>query len=100
MTRYVVEIAPLAEGDIKEAYLWYLERNALIAQAFRTEVLGVIDKVEKAPLSKAPDDEGNRRRLLRRFPYSVVYELHGATVTILAVTHHRRQPNYWRTQGH
>lgn len=96
MTGYVVEIAPAAEGDIRDAFLWYRERNALIADAFRSETFEAIEQVGKTPLGKAVDDEGNRRRVLHRFPYSVVYEVTGNTVTILAVSHHRQKPGYWR----
>lgn len=96
MSEYIVEIALAAEGDIRNAFLWYRERNSLSADAFRAEVFDAIDRVGQTPLGKAADDDGNRRRVLHRFPYSVVYEVLGNIVTILAVTHHRRQPNYWR----
>ena len=96
MKRYRVAVAAVAESDIQDAVLWYGERNALMAEAFRVETLDAIERVVKSPLGKAADDEGNLRRVLRRFPYSVVYDIDGSTVRILAVTHHRRQPNYWR----
>ena len=92
---YFVEIAAAAEGDIRDAFLWYHERNALVAAAFRTEALDAIEQVGKTPLGRAPDETGDRRRVLHRFPYSVVYEVTGGTVTILAVSHHRRKPGYW-----
>ena len=95
MSGYVVELAPAAEGDIREAFTWYRERNALIADAFRTEVFDTIDRIGDAPLAKATDAEGNRKRVLHRFPYSVIYEVQANTVTVLAVVHHRRRPGYW-----
>lgn len=100
MNAYRVEIAPAAERDIQGAYFWYAERNTLSADAFRTEVLDAIDRVGDSPLGKAADALGNRRRVLHRFPYSVVYEVTQSTVTILAVAHHRRLPGYWRSQTH
>jgi plasmid stabilization system protein ParE len=95
---YVVELAPAAEDDIGDAFLWYRERNLLIAEAFRAEVFETIDRIADAPLAKGADDEGNRKRVLHRFPYSVIYEVLGSTVTILAVAHHRRKPRYWRSR--
>ena len=95
MSRYIVEIAPGAERDIGDSFRWYQERNALVADAYRAEVFGAIDKIAEAPLSHPPDDEGNRHRVLRRFPYSLYYEVVESTVTILAVAHHRRKPGYW-----
>ncbi len=96
MRGYSVEVAAVAESDIQDAVLWCGERSALMADAFRAEAFDAIERVGKSPLGKAADDMGDRRRVLHRFPYSVVYDIDGSTVRILAVTHHRRQPNYWR----
>jgi plasmid stabilization system protein ParE len=96
LKRYSVEVAAVAESDIQDAVLWYGERNPLMADAFRAEAFDAIERAGKSPLGKAADDMGDRRRVLHRFPYSVVYDIDGSVVRILAVTHHRRQPNYWR----
>lgn len=98
MSDYAVELAPAAEADVRDAFVWYRERNALIADAFRTEVFDAIDRIAETPLAKAADEEGNRKRVLHRFPYSVIYEVSGTTVTVVAVAHHRRKPGYW-TRG-
>jgi len=100
VSAYHVEIAPAAECDIREAFLWYADRNRLIAEAFRTEVFSVIDLLGTSPLGKAADALDNRRRVLHRFPYTVVYQVTERTVTILAVAHHRRLPNYWLAKSH
>ena len=67
MTDSVVLLAPAAERDIAED-----------------------------PLRRRADENGDRRNVLKHFPYSVVYEIIGKTVTVLAEAHHRRRPNYWR----
>ncbi len=90
-----VVISAAAESDIETSFLWYRDRNALIADAFRAEVFGVIDAIAESPLSRPPDEEGNRHCVVHRFPYSVYYEVLDRTVTILAVAHHRRKPGYW-----
>lgn len=98
MIGYSVEIAPCAESDITDAFHWYRERSALVADAFRSEVFSAVDRIAKTPLINAPNDEGNRKHVLRRFPYSVIYEVQERTVTILAVAHNRRKPSYWRSK--
>ena len=95
VTRYEVVVSAAAEGDIEASFLWYRERNALSADGFRAEVFDAIDTIAESPLSRPPDEEGNRHRVLHRFPYSVFYEVVERTVTILAVAHHRREPGYW-----
>lgn len=96
MSGFTVVLAPGAESDIGDAFCWYRERNALVADAFRAEVLDLIDRIAEAPLARAADSEGNRHRRLRRFPYAVFYEVTDSTVTVTAVAHHRRRPGYWR----
>ncbi len=32
---------------------------------------------------------------LRRFPYTLVYRVHGELLTVLAVAHQSRSPEYW-----
>lgn len=96
MSDFSVVLAQGAQQDIADAFHWYLERNALAADGFRAEVVDAIDRIAIDPLSRAADDEGHRRRALRRFPYSVIFEVAGDTVTVWAVAHHRRRPGYWQ----
>jgi len=70
-------------------------KDALAADVFRAEVFDAIVHIAASPMSRPADDEGNRHRVLKRFPYSVFYEVMGLTVTVLAIAHHRRKPGYW-----
>ena len=97
MNERVVVLAPAAEGDIADAFAWYRERNARVADAFRAEVFDTIDRIAAAPLAHAADEDGNRKRVLRRFPYTVFYEATDSLIAVLAVAHHRRNPRYWRS---
>ncbi|BDT70384.1 hypothetical protein os1_45770 [Comamonadaceae bacterium OS-1] len=95
-TGYALSIAPAAEADIRDAFHWYSERSPLAADNFRTQVFETIDRIADNPLGKAADGDGNRQRVLHRYPYSVVYEVAERSITILAVAHHRRKPGYWQ----
>ena len=92
---YELVISAAAEGDIEASFHWYRERNVLSAYGFRAQGIDAIDSIARSPLSRPADEEGNRHRVLHRFPYSVFYEVVERTVTILAVAHHRRKPGYW-----
>jgi plasmid stabilization system protein ParE len=39
-----------------------------------------------------------RRVVVSRFPYQVVYHLSPADITIVAVAHLKRRPDYWKTR--
>jgi plasmid stabilization system protein ParE len=96
VTRYEVRLAAAAQKDIIDALAWYRARNGLVADAFRDQVFAAIDGIATAPLAHPADGDGNRHRALRRFPYSIFYEVEGETITVLAVAHHRRRPGYWK----
>jgi plasmid stabilization system protein ParE len=96
VSEFSVVLAPAAESDIEEAFHWYQGRDAAAADAFRAEALDAIDRLAADAMRWRVDANGNRRRLLKHFPYSVWFEVEADTVTILAVAHHRRLPGYWR----
>ena len=60
MTEYQIEIASIAEGDIREAFVWYRDRNARAAQDFRLEVFSAVERIAQGPLIRAADENGER----------------------------------------
>ena len=39
-----------------------------------------------------------RRRNISRWPYGIVYVLDASELVIIAIAHHRRRPEYWRSR--
>ncbi len=39
-----------------------------------------------------------RRKVLQRFPYSILYTAERWRVWVVAVAHHKRKPDYWRSR--
>jgi plasmid stabilization system protein ParE len=39
-----------------------------------------------------------RRRNISRWPYGIVYVLDADELVIIAIAHHRRRPEYWRSR--
>lgn len=99
MSAFRIVIAEKAERDIAESFNWYRTRSPAAADAFRREALAAIERIAQKPMTWKEDDSGNRRLILRRFPYSVVYEVRREAITILAVAHHRKMPGYWLRQS-
>lgn len=93
---FQVSLLPLAEEEIQEAFHWYFARSPFAADALRTEVIVAIDSLAEDPLMWPADADGIRYYVLRRFPYTIHYEVTGSNVTVLAVAHQRRRPGYWQ----
>lgn len=96
MSRLPVFLSAHAEADIDNAIAWYAERSIVVSERFLAAVVGAVDAIGTAPERWAADGEGDRRFMLRRFPYSVVYFVSTDAVIVLAVAHHRKMPSYWR----
>jgi plasmid stabilization system protein ParE len=95
LSLFEIEVLPDAEAESREAFLWYFERSPLAADAFRTELLDAIDGLAFTATDWAEGD-GIRRYHLKHFPYTLMYEVIGQRVTVLAVAHQRRRPGYWQ----
>lgn len=99
VTRLTVEVLPEAEREFREAFRWYVERSPIAAAAFRSQVLEAVDGlVESAGMWPANDD-GFHFCVLDRFPYTVWYDAHEQLVTVIAIAHQHRRPDYWKTRS-
>jgi hypothetical protein len=66
----------------------------VVAADFEREVDRVRRLIANDPLRWPRFDAWRRRVVLRKFPYSLICEIIGRQVVILAVAHGRRRPDY------
>jgi toxin ParE1/3/4 len=94
-----LKIHPAAEAELAAAAQFYESRLTGLGETFLVDIGRCFDRVHNSPQSGAPCYGRFRRLLVRRFPYSVVYEILPDMVLILAVAHQRRKPGYWRRRS-
>jgi plasmid stabilization system protein ParE len=93
-----------AEEEAREAARWYEEQRSGLGQDFLDTLSAALQAVEEQP-QRYPLVETLRSRrevrqyFLRRFPYTVIYEVRPDEALVLAVAHARRRPNYWKRRG-
>ena len=85
-----------AEEELRAAYLWYLERNPVVAEAFSREIEYAFARIAEGPQHWARQSASTRGYVLPRFPFTVVYRELVEHVQILAVAHQKRKPGYWK----
>jgi len=86
---------PAAERDLDDAVEFYEAESAELAAAFFAEVEANVDSLCERPLLGSPSVAGTRRKLLQRFPYTLIYRVAESEIQIFAVAHHKRRPGYW-----
>jgi plasmid stabilization system protein ParE len=95
MTREV-SFHPLAEQELNDTASYYNAASPGLGATFLTEAERVIKQIREHP-NAAPVVSGEvHRKLLRRFPYSVMYSVRTDMIRILAIANQKRRPFYWR----
>jgi plasmid stabilization system protein ParE len=86
---------PSAESELDEAAQFYGRIDANLAHAFLFEMERSVQAIIDHPRSSALIALNTRRRLVRRFPYGIIYRERPAEIRILAIAHLKRRPMYW-----
>jgi plasmid stabilization system protein ParE len=85
----------LAERELNDAAQYYEQEEPGLGAAFITEVRRCADAIAEHPLAGPVILGTIRRRLCQRFPYALLYSVHGEDLRILTVMNLKRRPGYW-----
>jgi toxin ParE1/3/4 len=89
---------PFTEQELVEAVRFYESRAPGLGGDFIREVEHVLAQIAASPESGSVITGTIRRRLVRRFPFAILYQAGLKDVWIIAVMHLRRRPGYWRVR--
>ena len=89
---------PAAEADLLNQIIYYSNAREGLGIKFQVAVAAAVKKAAASPDSGAPSPKGTRRRLVKGFPFSVMYRASDIELLVVAVAHHRRQPEYWSSR--
>jgi plasmid stabilization system protein ParE len=89
------EFHRLADRELNEAAQYYDRETPGLGVSFLEEVDRCLQSIEAHPEAGMILRGSVRRRLLRRFPYALLYKIKPSGIRILAVMNLRRRPTYW-----
>ena len=98
MTRQFV-VRPEADAELDEAAEWYSVRSRGLGAEFVRVVDAAFSAIERNPLQFPRVYNQLRRVVLRRFPYSILFEVSEEEIVVLSVFHSRRDPKRWKSRG-
>ena len=87
-------LAP-AEAELLEAIAYYATIRTDLGVRFEEAVSAAIREAVAHPEHGAPRSRNTRRRLVKGFPFGVLYRENETEVVVVAVAHQRRRPEYW-----
>jgi len=91
-----VVFLPDAEEEMLQAAVYYESQSSGLGIDYLSKVERAVQAIEESPMTW-PIVEGElRRRLVRRFPFGILYRIDPEEIVIVAVAHLRRKPGYWR----
>jgi len=65
------------------------------AEQFDAEIAHTLEAIAADPQRFPLCDARHRYYLMRRYPFQVIFRLHGEDVLVIAVAHSKREPRYW-----
>ena len=90
----IVFLAP-AEEEMLEASRYYERQAPGLGHDFLAEVQRVVHGVVENPQIGTVVRQPIRRRLIRGFPFGILYRVDADEIVIIAIMHLRRRPGYW-----
>ena len=85
-----------AESDLADALAYYRDESPALADRFHDEFEGLLRDVCMAPTRFRVIAAPVRRHFGGMFPYALLYVDRPDHVLVLAVSHFKRRPGYWR----
>lgn len=96
MTRLVLRRG--AKLDLIEARRWYEERQSGLGESFLASVEVALSTIRDHPMVHPRVSPRVRRAGTDRFPYGIFYTIDGDTIRVIAILHHARSPEIWKSR--
>jgi len=91
-----VSFHELAEFELNDAIVFFESEREGLGLWFLSAVEAAVAHIQKHPEASPVIIQDIRRKVLRRFPYSIMYSVRPDRIRILAIANQRRRPFYWR----
>lgn len=93
-----VRFLPQAKDEFVEAAKFYERREEGLGDRFLDELENCLERITSQPSLGNAVTRTLRRRILRKFPFSVIYAYEKKSIVVVAVAHTSRKPGYWKSR--
>jgi plasmid stabilization system protein ParE len=92
MGSFTIRLRGRALADVSKIRAWYRKIDPSLEDRFLESLNNGLDRIEARPLTYQAIYRNTRRALLYKFPYSIYYVVVDSRIIVLAVIHHKRNP--------
>jgi len=89
----------IADAACSREFEYYESQMAGLGNEFIEEFEKATQRIIQFPEAWHPFSPNTRRCQFNRFPYGILYFVEKTNITILAVAHMHRDPNYWQDRS-
>jgi toxin ParE1/3/4 len=86
----------LAEFELNDAAVFFESKTAGLGVRFLSAVQKAVAEINQHPEASPIILQQVRRKVVRKFPYSILFTVKPDHIRILAIAHQKRRPFYWR----
>ncbi len=87
-----------ARKELFNAASYYEDQVIGLGDEFIEEIEKVLEVIRQQPDSGVEITENERRFLVPRFPFAIIYSKESKQIIIFAIMHLRRKPGYWKSR--
>ena len=91
-----VSFHELAEFELNDAAVFFETKREGLGSRFLLAVEAAVAYIREHPEASPLIIQDIRRKVLRKFPYSILYSIKSDRIRILAIANQRRRPFYWQ----
>lgn len=96
MNVYQIEFHEAAEKELYDTGSFYDDLEPGLGDRFLDDVEIGLDYIARNPLAWPIQKDPVRKKVLGKFPYSILFSIRNSTIFILAILNQSREPNYWQ----
>jgi hypothetical protein len=91
-----VSVHERAEFELNDTTVFLENERQGLGHRFLSAVEAAVEQIQQHPLASPIIMEDIRCKVLRRFPYSIMFSVKPDRIRILAIANQKRRPFYWR----
>ncbi len=90
---------PEARDELFESIDYYEEQASGLGLDFLSDIEEAIQSIKMFPKSSEALDKKFRRKIVKKFPFGIIYTVESDIVYIIAISHLFRFPGYWKERN-